>query len=171
MRIQMKARAAILAAAVIGTGLLGALPANASSAYHPIYNYGSNLCLGVVASSHNAGQYNCTGNADQQWTVINEGAMYEIKNENGDCLYVSGNSQQNGAQLKASSSDCTGTWQLGQWTYPGASGAWTLNAYYTNSPLVAGINAGSLKSGAEAVLWQHLSPARTNQYWYSPGNW
>jgi Ricin-type beta-trefoil lectin domain-like len=168
MRFQLRTKVAVAAFAVIGAGLVaGAVPANAASGV-PIYNYSSNLCLGV-AGSGNAGQYNCNSSEyNQQWRLVYVGSgQYEIINGNGACLYVEGLAQANGAQLKASTSECNQTWYIGEWTYPGAGEAQTLSAYYTNSPWVAGISGGSLNSGAQAVLWQHQSPPHENQYWYS----
>jgi Ricin-type beta-trefoil lectin domain-like len=166
MRIQLGIKVAIATLAAIGAGLVGAGSANASPVYYNIFNYGSSLCLGVASTGY-AGQFNCTTNNDQEWTLVNVGAAYEIKNKNGACLYVEGLSQQDGARLKADTTDCNQTWQIGEWSFPGSSFAQTLTAFYTNSGWVAGIDGGSVSSGAHAVIWQHQDPPHENQYWTS----
>jgi hypothetical protein len=149
--------AAMITMVVAGLGT--AAPAYASSPA-AIKNSNSHLCLGWVQSSSKVGQYNCTGNADQEWYKVNPGGtFYHIENEDGVCLYAA--DTVNGSQIKADAAACSGTGNtIWDWGYDGGS---TITGPY--QPWVIGISAGSKSSGAQAVLWTANGAPNQNWTW------
>src|ERR1051326_1087894 len=76
-----------------------------------IQNTAASRCLGIAADG-NAGIWDCTHNADQEWALVNQYmdsgtglwlAYYNLVNGNGQCLGVAGNSGTQSAQVVAGS--------------------------------------------------------------------
>jgi hypothetical protein len=165
MRVRPLTKIAIATTLTVLVGVATAVPASAiiigPGSGAPIYNANSGLCLGVVASTGKVGQYNCTGDPDQLWSLVpaGNGADY-IENDDSDCLYAT--SLNNKTQVYASQDQCSQTGNFVTWIYLGAPSPINANA---NGGCVIGINAGSKSSGAQAVIWQ--ATGALNQFW----NW
>jgi Ricin-type beta-trefoil lectin domain-like len=155
------------AAISIGAGFGAAGPASAAFAstttgYAPIYNYNDDLCLGIAASGK-AGQYNCTEASNQEWYIAatSDTGGVTIENLAGQCLYAANTEQS--TQVQANTGGCTGNeywYKLNENSDGCVNLAWT-----SSSADVMGIDAGSLSSGAHAILWP--SNGKPNQFWCS----
>jgi|HubBroStandDraft_5_1064220.scaffolds.fasta_scaffold186193_2 hypothetical protein len=163
-KIVIAAAVATMAGAAGTAGLAIATPASAATAtavYYPLVNDNSGLCMGVT-SSDKVGQYTCVkGSANQQWTFVPaaDGEFY-IKNKSGYCLYTM--SLDAHSQVYASPDQCSQTGNFVTWL-PN-DGPITANA---DGADVIGIDAGSMKSGAQAIIWPYTGVK--NQQWYYDG--
>jgi hypothetical protein len=74
----------------------------------PIINTHSGLCLGIAANG-DAGQWTCTGHADQTWHTgarAGTSTYYQLINGNGQCLGIASANTDEGA--RAVSTTCNG---------------------------------------------------------------
>jgi hypothetical protein len=182
--------ALIGALAFSGAQALGATPARAaagpatSHAVHPLVNYGfiqndaaTDKCLGTNGGRNNtyAVIWTCqSGAKNQNWTTgpispVND-YYTMIKNENGDCLGLSGGQSSEGTAVVA-------------WTcQPGSENQYWWHVYdravsqfvlcnltqpctnYSATGRVAGVAGGGIANGARVVLWDNNGAE--NQGWY-----
>jgi hypothetical protein len=156
-----KPRALGAAAAVASSlGLLAAAiasspPARAATSNFELFNANSGRCIGI--SNGLAGDWTCTGHADQTWNFgpPNANAYSMIINGNQQCLAVKGGTIANGTRILGYS-PCTGTpdqfWKVVQ-DPSNPHGAVSLILNEANSSYVIGVSGSSTANGAAVVLW------------------
>jgi Ricin-type beta-trefoil lectin domain len=138
----------------------------ASSSFF-LVNYNSGLCLGVNDNTNNAGQWDCTGAANQTWhwgAEYGESGYFQLVNGNNRCLGVAAGSTAQGAQVVGWPT-CITSHQDQYWEVDTDV---TCDGYYPifnlNSGLVLGISANSTANGEPAVQWNYQG-ACNNQFW------
>jgi glucosylceramidase len=103
-------RRRLLGAAIALVGLLAAAitteaPAQAWSGYDEIRNDHANKCVGISGGSTAFGaltlEWDCSGNADQQWRLVDVGNLYwqVIDRNSGLCLDVRGGQAVEGSRV------------------------------------------------------------------------
>jgi Ricin-type beta-trefoil lectin domain-like len=139
------------------------LTTSTATRYYEIVNRNSGLIMDVSGNSKNAGaqviQWTNHNGANQQWTLVPDGANYQVVNRNsGLVLDVSGASTNAGTQLI-------------QWTnYNGLNQQWFLvpDGGYdvivnVKSNLVTDIAGASTSGGAQVIQWPFHNGL--NQQW------
>jgi endoglucanase len=150
---------------------LSHLPApGASAASFEVINYNSGLCLGVSGGKNDqdAVQWTCNGHADQQWHWGSQNASYpgwyQLVNNVGSCLGVTGGSASEGARVVGWT--CDGSTHYDQYWAPQAENC---GGYVPlenlNSGYVLGVSGNSTAVGADIVQYAYQGVCN-NQFWY-----
>jgi hypothetical protein len=136
---------------------LAAAPARASTTF-PIENINASKCVGI-ASGGIAGDWYCTGNADQTWHIGAgaAGSGYsEWVNGNGQCLATNGSKGNSVYATACNTRNATELW------------AWTANDYVVNyTGEILAVSGGSTANGAPLIMWDATGSA--DQFWRLPG--
>ncbi len=156
-------------------------PANAASAYGPIYNYGASTCLDDPGSSHSSGtqmdSWGCNGGSNQQWReyssklVDNQFTFYMFQNEaSGLCLDLQGGKNNNGTpviQYPCNTKDNAQYWQLGN-VPPNYSPPWYDFDNLDSPGHVMVITSDSKTWGAKLEIWTPSYPDNDTTHWWDP---
>jgi hypothetical protein len=188
-RLRLAAAAAVSGLALIGAFAFGAPSARATtgpaspSGVQPmaagnIFNSASGKCLGTSAGHNNTYTvlWTCNGSRNQSWAAgpasPYNGAYVMIKNENGDCLGLSGGQVAQGTPVMAW--QCQPGAKNQYWFYMWELGPGGVNldvlcnllqpCTHLNTGRVAGVAGGGVSNGARIVLWDN--DGHQDQDWY-----
>jgi hypothetical protein len=146
-----RAIVALLGSAVL-VGLAAA-PAQAGTTF-TIYNLNASKCVGIAASGE-AGDWNCTGNADQtwHWGAGAPGSGYsQLVNGNGQCLATNGNK---GNSVYATVCNPRNGYEFWAWS--------TADYIVSSSGEILAVSGGSTANGAPLIMWDATGSA--DQFW------
>ncbi len=174
MRMTWLIAAASTLTLVGGIGIAEAIPAQAYTSSN-INNVQSDRCIGI--SGNDAGIWNCTSNADQEWHqgATISGYYTQYINNKGQCLGVAGGSSANGARVVGWTCEAGHKDQY-WWHYCLLDGRACIFINY-DSPSnslggggkVLGVAGGSESNGAAAVLWTNKN-GDGDQNWIFEGS-
>lgn len=118
-------------------------------------------CIGIAADGI-AGDWNCTGHADQTWHKqnFNSVGFYQLVNNNGACL--SGGNDTQGAAVYATTCNTGDFSQF--WSFATNSYISNYAANVQGFTMVIGVYGGSTNNGAALVMWP--PKGHTDQFWY-----
>ncbi len=150
------ALAAAATATIVGSGLVMAAPASATT-YENLVNGNSAKCMGVA--NNKVGQYNCTQGENQLWAIYTVGGWSDLRNEAGQCLYLTGNPQDPGDSVQVMAGTCS----TGNYAFQYHNDGNQTIAYDGDPSYVIGISAASKASGAHAITWG--ANGKSNQNW------
>jgi hypothetical protein len=170
--------AAAISALVLGGGMaLSVAPAQAGTtpasphgvrplASGNIFNVASGKCLGTNAGHNNTYTvlWTCNGTRNQAWTALSGspyGKYNMIKNENGDCLGLSGAHVAQGTSIVAATCNPNAKNQYWWHLYESVGGLLVLCNLLqpcqqeSSAGRVAGVADGGVSNGAKVVLWDN----------------
>jgi hypothetical protein len=173
LRVWQRASVAVATSMLVAAafGLTGALAATPVAPFTPIVDLNTNgqSCLDVTnlskANGAHVQQWQCTGKANQQWTLVPSkvAGYYSVRNQNsGACLDVTGASTANGTQVQQWA--CwEGPQQLWKPVPSFASGYFSLKNY--KSGLCLDVAGSSAANGTKVQQWACWNT--TGQQWKS----
>jgi hypothetical protein len=148
-------------------------PTTATTTYWTYVNYDQTngiFCLGID-SSGNAGIWGCTSKNDQAWkysgrTISADGyTFYQLENQDGKCLGVSGGGTTNGTQVVGYT--CEPTSHPDQyWAYLNEECGAQYFPLVNADGVVIGVKGADMKVGQPVIAYEYQNVCN-NQFWTS----